>query len=599
MSAKKSVKIFFSTHGGESSVPPKSVEDSQFLYFTYEPSGDWEFKEDDTKEGLYSIAITQKLASISPSSIVPHLNMEKISFVVAAFPKKSMEIFTTFRFTNQLGSSANISIPEKYWTGYLEYKKFYEDGATYLDEKKYLLAFNELKHFITDSELIKHFTSYQVAKPLLKKSVDSYTNNFKSDFEFMQLEIKKNQTTNTAQITQVDSILTGLKIGLQTFEPYFDAQDESKIKDDLLLLITKVQTALDNLKEKYMEQFSFEDYNSYKFNLFIDLTARLICHTDKIINIEKMDSLNLQILNENSEDKYFSEKAMELNELGWTKDFQLFVYLINNNIQNSQMVFSQNIMDNLGSLQDKEKQPYYDLFTGFNNLFQKKYPSFDENIKLAIRKCTDVNFLSDLGTLLISLKISQSNISEEILSSFNRGLELEKKRDLGKAQHIFDIITKKTNSFAPPYFYLGKIYYLNGQYATSDILFNKSLKIDPEYIAPWRYKIKLYLDNKNFGTAQTEINKALEDNKIWYFYYLKSLILFFLDEYDQAEDVALNKCLTLNQYSFDLRILLGDIYREKGDLDSAENQFKIAGEIDMQNVKFNDKLQEINDLRNK
>lgn len=598
ISGKKNLKIIFSTHKGDSFVPPKSVDKSNFLYFTYKPATDWEIKDTDSRDGLNDISITQKSSSISPSSIVPHLENNKITFVVAAFPKNSLEIFSTFRFTNALGSSPNISIPEKYWPQYLKYKGYYEEGSANFDKKKYLLAFKTLKHFISEDQIIKHFTSTEFAKPLLKRTVTSYLKKFEGKFDFLNLELKKSQTANTGQIAEVDSILAGLKIGQQSFQPYFNSSETSEAKEGFDKLIENVQTTFQNLQNKYMEQFAYEDYNVYKFNLFIELCGRLLCYTDKIINLEEMDSISTQILDENSENIYFSEKAIELKELSWESDFHLFINLINKNIQDSQMVFSENIMDNLGSLQDQEKQPYYHIFTGFNKLFGKDNPAFKENLILATRKCTDLKFLSDIGNVLISFGISQSKISDDILSSLNRGLELENEEELDKAQHVFDIITKKTNDFAPPYFFLGRISYLQGQYASSDILFDKSLSIDPNYIAPWRYKIRSYLDNNNFETAQVEIKKALSNNEIWYFYYLESLILFFLDEYEQAEGIALNKCLPINKHSFDLHILLGDIYREKGDLDSAEEQFKKAGKIDIQNSKFNEKLQEISELRN-
>lgn len=589
LSKKKILSIYFSNQEGDKEVTPQDAKDSDYLFFTYKPAGEWTLKEEDLKEGIKKIEIKQATNNINHYSLEPQLYEEDIQFVVASFPKSQIAFYEPIQFQYKHEISDEILIPEKYWADYQDYQNYYKKGEELCNNKKFLDAFELIKHFITDDELVKHLSSYESSLPLMKMIVTDYKDRYKNTFNILELEIKKTPAANAEIISKLDSLSKAVDTGKSSFSPYFQSIDQQNIKSDYDSLSSIINDQLVASKNEYLLTFSKLDYTTYKFELFFQALTDLLLTSNKIQDITKIDTIDISlVLSDNS--GLITDESIELEELGWKKDFIVFLKLINENISEKNYIFTEEIMNNLERLKDREPQPFYHIFNAFDNLYKQDYDLFGENLLAAIKKTTTAKLLSNLESKYLSYLAHKNRISGKILKSLKEGIELEQDGKLDSAEHAFELLTKKTNDFAPPYFYLGKIYYDNDQFATAEIFLNKALTYYPGYIAPSQYKILHYLKNGDIENANTEIQVALKNNKIWYFYFLKSQILFQLGKFEDAKITAKENCWQINPHSYELCILLGDIYKSLRDNKKALFYYKAAGEIDYKNPIFSKRI---------
>jgi len=145
------------------------------------------------------------------------------------------------------------------------------------------------------------------------------------------------------------------------------------------------------------------------------------------------------------------------------------------------------------------------------------------------------------------------------------------------------------SNYAPPQFYLGRIYHQKDEKYTAEIYFDRASTISPSYISPMKYTIDFLIEDENYEQALEQVNIALESNPIWFFYYLKANALFHLERYTEAGD-ALNQAINLNGFDFDQYILLGDIYKGQGNLERARDAYENAGKIDPTNKIFTERM---------
>ena len=487
-----------------------------------------------------------------------------------------------------------INIPEKFWPNYKKFSDYYDEGEKYFDKKQYTKSFELLKNFITKDKEIQDYSFYNSARKLIPKAINGFISKKESEYKILSLELK--ESLNEPKITKLDSIYNSIDNGKELFSPYFKSSDSESItlnqKIDSLQNNTSIilEKSKNDYKDKMLSLFQIENYDVHKFKLFIDLLTKILCHSDFIKKIDELDTLNLKYL-----DKYNSLKE-ELVDLHWLDDFYITIKLINENIKNDNFMFNDETIQNLENRKDKEKQPYYDIIMAFHLLSKDELDDFAKYIKQAFNKCTDIELLFNLELLYISYQVTKESIEANALKYINNGLEFENNGLYEKAKSEYERASKMTTFFAPPLFYLGRIYHKEGNYASSEIFLDKALNIYPEYIEPRCYKIISLIDNGNLNEALSNVNSALENNQIWYFYYQKALILYKLNNFNEAKNIILDNCIQLNSYNFDQFILLGDIYVSLEDYNNAGESYKKAGNLEPTNSTFIKKIEELNQL---
>lgn len=603
----KYINIFFSNLKGSNSVKPEDIASSDYLYFCYKPVGEWTFKENEIYEDkeLKGISIKQNGESIFNSKISPIIENSNIIMVVASFPKDKILITQPIEFYNDLDISQPIHIPEKYWSNYKTFSQYYTEGAKQFDEKKYLKSFEFLKHFITDDKEIIGLSFYDHSKKLIKQSIKYFIDDTDRAYKKLNIDIEISLTVDEFHISKLDSIYNSLIGAQQTFSLYFNSitdEESTGWQQELIELVSNVSQAVSERKESFKTQklslFEVDNYNNYRFSLFVDLLARSLCYTNSIKEIQELDTLDISIV-----DKFKSTQAEyelakdELAELGWLKDFNITLKLINKNIKNERYVLNTTAIGNLENQRNNERQPYFDIFGAFNSLGNDKFDLFARYINEAFKKCTDNELLSLLELWYLSYLSTKNQIDEKVLNYLNEGIEFEDSKDLISAEKQYEIATKLVTNFAPPLFYLGRIYHKKNEKFTAERYFAKALNIYPEYIEPRKYKIEFLMENRDYSDALAEVNSALSNCPFWYFYYQKANILYFLSRYSEATDILLNECIELNTHNYDQYILLGDIYLALGDLASAEKYILQAGELEPKNPIFIDRMKRLKELK--
>ena len=94
----KHINIFLSTSNGNKNVKSEDITDSDYLYFCYNPTGNWSFKENEIYGDKYlnNIYIQQNGNNIKNIRLIPKIEGNKIIKVIAYFPKEQISMIKSF-----------------------------------------------------------------------------------------------------------------------------------------------------------------------------------------------------------------------------------------------------------------------------------------------------------------------------------------------------------------------------------------------------------------------------------------------------------------------------------------------------------------------
>ncbi len=583
-SKEKTISIFFCDEKGNEPVSEEEFAQSEMVYFAYKPVDGWELKEKDLDEGIAHIYITQQGNKIYQQGLKAGAFDDKISLIIASFPKNEFELAESFSFSNQLSNSQPMILPEKYWPHYADYTHYYTLGAQLADEKNYVKSFSVMKSFLSDKPEVTGLSFHRVAYQVIQKDVKSSIDQIQPKFNMLKLEFMKG--IDEKKLSKLDSIYTYAKVLQDSFALYFEFNPDQQAEQTQQKLDTIV-TESSELLTKYTEEFKlnqlsiFEQghFSDNRYAFYIDLLSRILVYSDSIHSIDSLYTVDVENINQ------FEQQKQRLEMLGWLNDFISSVHLINIIIDRDQMVLNDLAMENLKGQIAAEKQPYYEIFSAFNALGRKDVEGFVQYLKEAFRKCTDTNLLDLLELQYLSYLATKDNISGEVLSAINKGLQYEAAGDFDEAEKQYTIATMLVSGYAPSQYYLGRVYQKKGEKYTAEIYFDKALTIAPDYISPRNYIITIAIEDGNYERALELVNNALEANDIWYFYYLKGETLYKLERYDEARQAVL-KAIELNGFDFDEHILLGDIFVGLNDTENARTSYSNAGKIDPTNKIF-------------
>ncbi|MBN2017919.1 MAG: tetratricopeptide repeat protein [Candidatus Cloacimonetes bacterium] len=587
-SKEKVLSISLCDQNGNEPVTEEEFIQSDMLYFAYKPIGEWEFKEKDLDEDVATIYIKQQGVRIDQQEINAQTFDGKINQVITAYPKRNFNLAEPFSFHNELTNSQPMILPEKFWIDYDAFRNAYTKGADLADQEQYLESFSALTCFLSNTPEVEGLSFHRLTLQLVTNDVRILINETQSEFNILKLELIK--SLNETTLGQLDDLYSQALTLQDSFSVYFDYMNNAESNNLHNKLDTLVQESGD-LLQQYTDEFKLQKltifekghYSDNRFAYYIDLLSRMLCYSDSIHMIDSLHPMNIETVNN------FPEQKNRLELLEWLDDFLAGITLINRSIERDQCVLCDSAMMNLKAQLLIEKQPYYEIVTAFNELGSQERDAFAQNISAACVKCTDEELLDLLELQYLSWLATNSNISETVLSAINNGLEYEKAGNIVDAEQQFTKATLLASNYAPPQFYLGRIYHQKDEKYTAEIYFQRALEISPTYISPMKYMIDFLIEDGSYQEALDQVNTALESNPIWFFHYLKALALYHLGQYAEAGNV-LNEAIRINGFDFDEYILLGDIYKGQENIDRAKEAYSNAGKIDPTNKIFTERM---------
>ncbi|HHI88025.1 MAG TPA: tetratricopeptide repeat protein [Candidatus Cloacimonetes bacterium] len=588
-SKEKIISIHLCNKEGLESLNVEEFHKVDTLYFRYQPMGTWVFKKKDLEDDIAFIHIKQNGNTIHQQNIIPKYNTDnKLFEVIATYPKSELVLAMPFSFSNELGNSQPLTLPEKFWPNYDVFSQCYTLGAELADEKKYIESFATLKYFLSNKPEVEGLSFHRLVMQILKKDVKTTIDTKQQEFNMLKLEFMKSLTKEN--LNKLDALHAETAAAQDTFLIYFNyvqTSESNTLKEKLSQIVTEsgdlLQKYTDEFKLQKLSIFENGHYSDNRFAFYIDLLTRMLCYTDSIHTVDSLHQINSISID------FFPEQRDRLALLEWLDDFLAGINLLNIIIERDHFVLGEDAMLNLENQLMIEKQPYYEIIGAFNALGSKNIDGFAQNISDSFIKCTDEQLLDLLELQYLSYLATNDEISSTVIEAINKGLMYEKEGNLAEAEQQYTKASMLASNYAPPQFYLGRIYHQKDEKYSAKIYFDRALGISPTYISPMKYTIDFLIEDGNYEQALGQANKALESNPIWFFYYLKAEALYHLEKFAEAGE-ALNRAIELNGFNFDQYILLGDINKEQNNIEKAREAYGNAGKIDPTNKIFTERM---------
>lgn len=584
-----SASIYFSDeHGGED-VSPDAFIDYKNVFFTIKPNSSSEkeyFKDGDVVEWFQGIVLVQdgnEVKMIDP--VAESRNADgKIDHVVLSYKKNDLKLYQPIVFINQMDTSEAIMLPDKYFTHYFKYLPIYEESMRLSDERNYIDTYKTAVRIVEDAkkrEEVLHFSFYDHASDIiLPNAIVQQADTLSKLMDAANEKFIKN--TDKAGLFTIDSMYQAMEEGKSIFTPYFEmGEPKSKMcLDAYTATLEKGRKILEDSQKRYKSKvLSFLEtgnYSNYKFSLFVELIAKMTTQLDTLKRLNGLHPLNLAILDEMPEIKD------ELKTTQWLDDFQTLIEMLNQDIEASGILFGEKTIQHFQSLKSAEHQPYLQIFLAFNELTGNK-SLFVNYIKNALIYCSDEELILNLEMWILSYNLTMENLSEDIVHQINKGILMVEQKNWDDAASTFGTITKLANTIAPPWFFLGKVQFMQGEVFAAGAKFNRALDIYPAYIAPRIFDFALLYEQENYEELLSKIADATQINDIWLYHFWKAKTLFAMGKFNDAITEIHDQCETLNSFSLDQFFLLGDSYLAIQKYDMAKAAYEQTQKIDIYN----------------
>lgn len=601
-----SATLYFSDEEGNEDVSPETFLEKDVVCFTLKTnprSGREFFKNNELTDPneLLGIVLTQDGATIRRSSQPQPLWEDgKITRVLYIYPKRDVVLYKPFVFRSALDTAQPIMIPDKYYLYYSKYNDIYIEASELSSRRDYVNTFKKLMPVINDAEEneeIKHYSFFpHLSETLMQTAITQHADSMVRLFNFYHTQMVENPNEKTLQ--KVDSACRLMENGLELFAEYLemDYPKTGEMKQDYTEKLNALEQPLENarnlFKNNRLKFLESETYNDYKFRFFIDLIARMVIQLDTLRNLQGLDVITLDKLDK------MPDKKKELKNMEWEQDFDVLMKLINDDIRQRGYVLNDSVMSNLKALNQKEPQPYEEIFKAFNALDEDLF-LFSTNLKDALTKCTDPDMIENIEMWILSRNLTKEGIPEETVSDINEGILLLNSSRWEKAQQKFNIITKKANSIAPPWYYLGEAEFNSGQAYSAEMNFDIALQQYPQYIAPRISMFTMLHENADYEQLIENIEEAIRANDIWIFHYWKAKTYFFMGKFNEAVNEVKEHCLNLNPWSIDEYYLMGDAYKSLNKYGRAEEAYKKAYEVNRWDAQrsYNEKMMLLQEAR--
>jgi len=545
---------------------------------------DWNISKSNMKSELFlyndSLQVDYK--------VVKSLNEDNKNLSILKIDRDNFNLKKKFYFSSEFSKSEFYRFPEKYWAEYEELEKKFKQGDDFFQQSEYLKAYEYLVYFI-DNEYTYNYSFYQKATELIDETISEYLHKQKKEsLQFLEVNQQISTQSFNFEYTILDNFkefIQNLSNSIVLFKSYFESDilNSKNLHSGLIefkkTLSEKLSQSYHNYNETILS-FFYNDYSNAAFTYYIDIITNSLCFMDSMGVIDTLTTIDYEKINR------FPKKIEKIRSYELEEDFKIILKQINWNIINSGYLFNETVMANIRSQLENEPQPYFHVLSAFNSLNNDSCDIFLSKIEKAIKKCTDKNLLLSLFLLRNAITISKKNIEPKVIGAINKGMRHEYEASYDNAAREYKIAINRSGNLAEPYFFLARVYYNNNMIPTSEIYFEKSLAINPNYIEPYLFKINTLIELGNYEQAVQYADKALQVSRIWFFYFLKADALFHQEKLAEAEKILNENCITLNKNEINQYLLLGKIYQKQKQDDRAREFFKKAGFIDPENSEY-------------
>lgn len=595
------VNISLSDNQGREDISPVDFQKNNNLYFVITALSTAKkdyFKDNDISEYFSKIAIRQGDEKINQSGLPISFSDDKGRFnrIIISFTKDKIKLYDSFVFVNNIGVSEKIQIKENFLPSYDKYAHIFKTGKSLLDEKQYTEAFKTFQKIINGAKKspeIKSFSFYKNSvSELTEKTIKGYLDSLTTVYSQKQTQFSK--TKSKAALDSCESVAVAFKNRSPLFISYLQSPlpDTKKQKNYFEKTVREINDKylddLETFKKQNLALLEHGNYSTYKFYLFVDVISRMLCHTDSLQIIQGKEPLNLKTLDD------LPQKKDELVNTGWMDEFKTLTELLNDNIEKKKTIFDASVLSNLKSQDSLERQPYYEIFSAFNNLGDNPLLFYKE-LNQALVKCSDNTLLNDIDLWLVSYKMTKEGLNENNVASINKGILAIKNGQWKEAENIFNILKRQSNENPVPWFYSATIKYHQNQAFSAQAQFSRALELYPFYLAPHQFIFNILLAQKQYNDLLAHADKAMATFNIWYYHYMKAVALLNLQKTNDAISEIQNQCIPLNKWNTKQYYLLGDAYLKQNNFDQAKAAYKMTREINpfSESKLFDDKMRDL------
>ncbi len=592
-----SVTIYFSNHDGSENIQPGDFLDYENIYFTIttNPQSQRDHFRMSDLDDLGLINIYQEGNMIHQSDEFKLLDYDegKVTTVLMTFPKDKIKLYKPFVFINTMDTSEPIQLDEKFFEHYETYHRMYLEGQGHYDDNLYFEAFKSFFPIAQDGTAKEELLHYSFFADASEKQIENIITKY-SDSLFSVFSAIHDEFSNTMQFSalhQGDSVRNLLVMGYDVFTPYFELNyPKSKLlKTDYTILLDSINSILKDNSQAFKENtLSFLEkgkHEEFKFRFFIDAIARLMTYIESFKIIDGLNKLDLVHLDD------LPHIKQTLIQTEWLEDFEIYVYLINENIENNQQIFNDATMTNLHNQMAFQHQPYYQLFSAFNSLASND-ELFYEYLNDAVKYCSDVEIIKRGEMWLLSYDYTNRNINPATITSINNGLSPIFEQNWSEASEAFNIISMQAGHLAPPWYYGAVADFEQGNIFSARSKINHALDRNPGYISPRLYLFEWMKQEERYEELFENINQSLQELDIWLFHYWKAKTLMAAGLYQEVIERITQYCHHLNPYDVHSWFLLGDAYLSLAEENQARQAYERTQQIDPFNYSdiFNTKM---------
>ena len=575
----------------EGTVPPDTaaVRDADAYSFRYRPAGDWEMSTGDG-EDLEQVLLQQGETTVPPQDA--RVN-EAAGYAVASFAADEITITEAVVFKNDLATSAPLTMDEVFYPGYAELRGAYDAAQDTLSEAP-LVAADTLLSFVTNDSLAQAFSFYRDARSTLDSAAFRALDRESATLRQLRDDL---QTPSSEGLAQVDQFQTHLDSVASVLEPYLadDATSSTNSRDQMDLLIESAASMRESAYRSYRDAtlriYMRGDYDNYQLSRSLALLSRMLIDPPYTTrdNTLDLDTLSLDRLDA---PRYASLRT-EMEAYGWLGDFKEVINIVNNNITQHQVVFQEEVMQNLRLQRPGAPEPYYELFAAMNAVGQGDEAALSTHLDRALAKCTSVDFLHDIQLWRMVDHPSHQTLTEDVRDLIDEAQSLYENGQLDAAREAYVRASRMAGGYPPVQYYLGQIARENGELSAALAYYDRATELEPSYAIPEVAAVDALLENESYGQAVARADSALTSYPLWTIYYRKAKALIGQEKYDDARSVLRGRCEPLNDESFDLYITMGDTFLAMRQWSGARWAYEEAGSLQPQNRRFSERMQNL------
>ena len=575
MRSEQSIAIAHSDDEATTPPNPETFDAEGPLFFRYVPVGDWTLNDRDDE--LESIRVEQGDATVSA---------ESVSFIdentaVATFPSSDLVLHKPFVFANDIESSEELHIEERYFPMYDSLRVVHETALDTAPDAP-LDAVDALVPFLDAGEATASMALYDSTMQTLDSLATTLVDVRNDSLEALREEMSP--PTKEA-LDRVAAFRARLDTTAAVLAPYLDAHEQVASDMDMLLDATTSleEGGYSSFRRSTMELLARNNYDDYQMRRSLALLTRLLADPDApTYDGMQPDSLHLSQV----EDPAFESYRNELESYGWMGDFEDLLYVVNTNLEEHNVVFQDEVMRNLRLQRPGAPEPYYELANVFNVAGEGDLEAIDEALNNALAKMTDPAFLDNVQRWRMRIDPELTVVDERAQETIDEGLAQLEAGNLEAARATMVRASRLAGGSPLVPYYQGQIARAQGDLDSAILYFERARERTPWYVSPALESIEARMDVGEYERAVAQADSVLTDQPYWLVYYAKARALMGAEAYEDAQSVLQSRCEPLNDEDPDLYLTLGDVYMGQEQWDGARWAYEQAGSINPENPDF-------------